>query len=167
MIFGTLSITFAVVSAAVFVAIVIIVNRVVMKSWKLKGWVFSLILCAFFSFFGLGMGDTVSSTLVSTEVPHVWTQRVYRTWSVEEIRKQSNSEDTDLEIVRFAISMKENLKPGESYDPSNRVHFIANPAKVNTVEKLRKVRVYKNPEDEKRFKNLQDLTEAYYVVYTS
>ena len=168
MIQGTFGLIGMVAYVVVFIAGYMSLSKFIDYTWiPKKIGLPSVVFCLIFAYTGYNGASTVASVIVAKKIPHVWEEKVLNKWSVSDLKVAKSDQNREVEILQFAINTYDKTKSTGGYSSSNNVYFVSDKVKANTVEKLQKVRVYKNKDDEKFYRSNSDFLSPYYVVYTN
>lgn len=147
-------------------------DRYMKKKWIFKVSLSFLLIALLLGTFSLRASDKIADDYVNLNVAHEWKERIVSVQEVEDVVRSRENEGflvlgcgwlSERETFRYTIVKKDGVRLREKLYTHNC--SILKAEKQKQIQFIQRVRVYKNSDDEKFFKNAFDHSEGSYRAY--
>jgi lipopolysaccharide export LptBFGC system permease protein LptF len=143
------------------------------KKWNFKFDKFSLFLTVVFSFVFANFADVLSDEYVKRKIQHEWVEKVVSTQIITDVVRSKEQEGSFF-LGIGDIKQKETFRYSilNADGSINRDKLYATECEIlkaqdgeQKVLLVKKIRIYKNPDEKKFYQNHHDETNGFYRVY--
>jgi hypothetical protein len=150
-----------------------VINRFVYKKWNFR---VSLLLAAMAlanAFFAVAMSGTYADEYVKNNVEHHWEERIISVQNVRNVVRNREQEGNfffgcgntrERETLRYTIINEDGTYSRDKKYTAECI-LLKTDKQQKKIVFVRNVRVYKNPLEQKFFKNNNDVSDGFYKVH--